>query len=462
MVVLPGIVWLGVDGDVYNLPFLLGGAVTLYAGFKLAKLSLSHKRTSLQLTFWLFVYCFFGLAASAEMKTNTFPWGNSKQTPGNLVATSLFVASTLVAYELGLRRKQLKLLYRITGTLGDPSFNRYLAMTIFCVAISLFAIVKQGGLSEALKTRFEVDRTFSVQQTAKSEFLIYGTLQHNPPIIAMLVTLYLLSLPSARGNRRRILLFLAVGLAGFNLLANYPPSLPRVNLGSMVMATVLLLSRDRPRAKPALTLFAVLALTLMFPYLDYFRNEQGYSVKDVQKPAQVLTTKADYDAFQMVSNTVAVVEENGVDYGYHVLGSLLFFVPRELWLTKPNGTGATVGEQVGYTFFNLSSPLWAELYYAGGLFTALLGFWLYGNLTGSLEKTEGSNNACAVLVAFLAGYQVYFLRGDLMNAAAYSTPSLLLTACFFFRSNSLVWTRRTLRSNKSMNHSSPNLEVQSS
>ncbi len=295
--------------------------------------------------------------------------------------------------------------------------------------MSSFGIYLNGGIESVIVTRAQ--RMRAARELAKSEVLIYGAIQRSPAIVPLFVGIYLLRKRRYRGIQRTVLLGWIVVLIVFNGLANYPLSLPRAMLGSYGVTIVLLLFQDRSRFKPWFVLSMAVVLTIAFPYTDYFRNEAGYSANDLRSPTESLQKKPDYDVLQMLSNTVAAVQENGPDYGYHIVGSFLFFVPRAIWQNKPIGTGQEVGGYIGYTMLNLSSPLWAEFYYAGNFIGVLIGFCLYGRFSYRLEQLgiNGSSSG-SVLLAYLAGFQIFLLRGDFLNAMAFSTPCVLVMACF--------------------------------
>ena len=59
-------------------------------------------------------------------------------------------------------------------------------------------------------------------------------------------------------------------------------------------------------------------------------------------------------------NIVKYVHFEGYTYGYQVLGLFTFWIPREIWLGKPLASGVIAASFLGYSFTNVSSPLWAE------------------------------------------------------------------------------------------------------
>jgi hypothetical protein len=438
-VFLPALAIATTDGR-WSVALAMAICVTVYAGFRLSSLSFYSPRSVLQLTFWMFVYCWLGLAASVQLKANHFPWPTATDADDYLWSDAVIILG-IAAYEAGVHFGRKPTAARFAAfTLDRPSRGRFAVLAIGCVAISSWAIYRQGGVSNVLRTRYETGRAGRWSASAQSERLTYQALQRVPPVVALLVSLYLFTEKSSSKRERRSVAIAATALGCFNLVANYPPSLARLFLGFVVVSIAVLVLRKRAKLVPLFVLCMILGMIVLFPYADYFRTGSGYTVSDLSAPTDKLIYKADYDAFQMVANTVKVVKARGVAFGYNFLGACFFYVPRAVCPAKPYGTGKVVGEVVGYSrsSLNLSSPLWAEFYYAGGTLLVIVGFWVYGYMTRRAEGRELWSPISAVAVAYAAGAQIFVLRGDLLNSVAYFAPGALLLLMFVGRP---IWFR---------------------
>ena len=165
-----------------------------------------------------------------------------------------------------------------------------------------------------------------------------------------------------------------------------------------------------------------------------FRVSLDTNVAEQWSPASAareLAQKMDFDSYQQIANTVALVDREGLQFGRQIAGAVLFWVPRSLWSDKPLSTGEYVGEQTGHAFTNLSAPLWMEFYIDGGLLLVFLGFLGYGLVVRTLDewnqwsKGHGGARVVSLLVPVYAGYQFFLLRGSLMPAIAYLTPIVI-------------------------------------
>ena len=412
---------------------LLTWGVAVYSGIQLTRLSLQEAYMPIQIQFWLFTYCWLGIASSVQLQTQTYPLPAAyTAAPENAMLVATLIVAGLAAFQLGLRSKTAITLEHVGARLTNPSFNRYCIVTLLCITLSTIAIALQGGLTGVLMFRGKTN--FEVQPALKSTYLIEQTIQRTPPVVALLVTHYMLKRRLLRNWRKALTIAFEVFLVPFNLVANYLPALPRVVSGYILTSLAVLAITFRPKLRLTYTLSMIALLLLIFPYLDYFRSERGYSSSDIRNPVETLQQKGDYDAFQMISNIQVYAQEYGYDLGQHLLASACFFVPRSIWVNKPYGTGQTVGSQFGYRNTNLSAPLWGELYIAAGLPAVLLGFYLLAIIIKSIEGTKGLTKvANCLVIAHVAGFQIYLLRGDLMNALAFSLPGLVFLALYCLR-----------------------------
>jgi hypothetical protein len=256
------------------------------------------------------------------------------------------------------------------------------------------------------------------------------------PVYVLLVAMLAVWVAKYRRRQKAGLAWAAMTMAllAATLLLNNPVSTPRLKVGTILLSLFFLLPWRR-WSNAATVAGLVAGLILVFPFMDLFRNSLDASlsarVADTSMINEV-TQKGDFDAFLMIANSAAVTEEAGYQLGRQIGGALLFWAPRAAWPGKPIATGEWVAENVGYSFTNLSAPLWAEFYVDGSWILVLLGFFGYGRLVRILDQwyeTSGKSaevKVVSVLVPIYAGYQIFLLRGSLMPAIAYFAPILLL------------------------------------
>ena len=422
-----------------GMPAFLAVLSTAYSGTHLALLAGEGRKKLFSLTFWVFAYVWMGLVPLVQISTREFPWAGGYDNWA--IAYSLtIVLIGYVAYDIGSWLGSLyyhKHKRRIVPYNFSLSKRRTYLLSFFAVVASLIAIQKLGGFDVIVgATRASLNEAAD-PDAPKAGQLIWGTLLRVPPFIALLTNWWIWinrgRLLTQRWQRALHVVVLLL-LLTFNLAVNDPVSLNRFYLGTILFSFVAVGSGwSRRRSLAVWVAGLVVVLAILFPYADVFREQNGVVFEPVT--AQ-LTSNGDFDAFQQLTNTVVVVSEGGITFGHQLLGALLFWVPRALWHAKPVGSGQMVAERLGYEFTNLSSPLWAEAYINAGLVGVVAILLLYGLVTSLLQQSYIMSSATrglfiGGLVPILAGFQFFFLRGDLQNGIAYVTPMVgcyLLTA----------------------------------
>ena len=433
LVLLPLVFMLAIPAPVFSLASIPVALIIFYSSTRLAALSTSRRQQIVTVTFWVFVYVFLAFCPLLQITSNTFPWGSTPE-DDLLTKAALIVLLGLFAFDVGNR------FIRQTRTIMVPSFlQRPLSriaiwvLSVSALLSSVYLVQRMGGLGMLLSTR--LDR----YQILSSEFdLPQMQLLSNlatTPVYVLLVAMLTVWVAKYRRKQKAGLAWVAMTMAllAATLLLNNPVSTARLRVGTILLSLFFLLPWRR-WSNAATVAGLVAGLILVFPFMDLFRNSLDASlsarVADTSMINEV-TQKGDFDAFVMIANTAAVTEDTGYQLGRQIGGALLFWVPRAAWPGKPIATGEWVAENVGYSFTNLSAPLWAEFYVDGSWILVFLGFVGYGRLVRILDQwyeTSGESaevKVVSVLVPIYAGYQIFLLRGSLMPAIAYFAPILL-------------------------------------
>lgn len=425
---LPWNGWGQLDG-----PVAISLAVLVYSAAMLSYPVAANKERILDMTFWLFAYVFLGLVPLVQLAERSFPWPDV-YSDRTLVTAQLMTLAGLLAYHAGtLLGKPSKASPPSSGSLNDDfakpgGARQFLIVSGIAILVSGALLVQSGSISSLFLPRNALE---SVYET-KSQNLIADQLVKVPIFVCLIVGLTMWKRRAFRSVLPKLTTLLLLVLC---LIVSNPISNARYWFGSVMLTLCLLFVPWKRIGRFGWTAGYLLLFIVIFPYTDLFRNNlEG----DIQTAgiSDIFVQKGDYDAFQMMLNAVDYVEMNGTTHGKQMLGSLLFWVPRSLWEAKPLSSGQLLGESSGYFYTNLSCPLWAEGYINGGFVGVVLLFGLYGFVSRRLQsKYEESRRLSAmsiyrIVVPFLSAYQVFLLRGDLMNALAYMSSFLLFAYLF--------------------------------
>jgi hypothetical protein len=386
----------------------------------------------LAITFWIFVLFWLGLATFAQTLSNRFFWAGSY--PDDVQAIGIgIVLLGIASYELG--RSAFKHWGRAVNINATIPISRIVYAALIAFASVALAVYELGGFASVVTTRANITKQLvSSIDITKTEGLIFRILLQVPAYVALLFTWYFVVNRKKLIKTRKdymIVIGILVALLGLNLIANFPVAIARYWLGTIALSLLFISLGKKGKSAIILILIWIVAILIVFPATFNFRYTTDLSsilnTVQVANPVEHLYF-GDYDAYQQLLNVVIYVRSNGLVYGRNILGALLFWVPRSLWLDKPLGTGSDVTTALGYPFTNVSSPLWAEGYYAFGAVGVILLLFLYGYFSELIDISYQRNYSPSNLLYFVApywmAYQIFFLRGDLLNALAYSVPVL--------------------------------------
>lgn len=137
-----------------------------------------------------------------------------------------------------------------------------------------------------------------------------------------------------------------------------------------------------------------------------------------------------YDAWSSIIATIEFVQIHGMQFGQQLLGSLLFFVPRDIWSAKPSSSATEVGNYLidssSLWFNNISVTLPAEGYIDYGIVGVLFFGFLFSMLIVLVERLQNSKNILSIIGGIYLSFNIFFiLRGSLLPAFSYTVGALI-------------------------------------
>lgn len=407
---------------------LLGWVIIAYSSLRLAFLAVDGRKQLLSLTFWVFVYVWFGIAAMLQLLARWFPWRGSYAVE-DIGKAFIVVFLGLLAYDLGrmlARRRAMNVKALFLHRLVDA--RRTFLYVLLAVITTSVCIYELGGPATLLVSRDTLIKYLLEisHGQGKASYMMLAAVLRVPSFIA---TVLLLALWINRDKKRIIhskavhfLLLLLVSV--LNFFVNNPMASARAWVGTIVISLLFIRLAWRPPYSFALwTLGLIFLFIVVFPYADLFRRTINPSLQDLGgvSAAEQLIKNGDYASFQQVLNAVVYVQKHDLSYGRQILGALLVWVPRLVWSDKPIDTADLVAIDMGYRYTNLEMPLWGEMYVDGGVVAIMIGFFAYGLFTAVCERTylaAQSKDALTFINLFVpvfAAYQILLVRGDLMS-----------------------------------------------
>ncbi|UWE08751.1 O-antigen polymerase [Actinacidiphila bryophytorum] len=400
--------------------------LTVYAGGRLAAMVLTRRRRLIQGAFWLFVYVAMGVAPLAQEVIGQVPTPVLGPRSDTTTAITLVLVGC-VAFDVGALLARHRPAARVRKARPSAQVSRRRLWLLIAVAYvgSAISIAKLGGPAVFFNSRQAISEASGGggDSHVGSAFVRgFGTV---PALLAMLFLVRWMI--TSRVARRTPLAIAALGgLVVVNAVVNNPVSNPRYWFLTVVFSLIFTAFPRSPVMYRAALVTGVVAALVLFPFLDRFRYDSGgYHPVESTSVLEPLTIK-DYDQVGMFANTLTFVHAgHGHTHGRQLAADVFFFVPRSVWHGKPLDSGVQVGQWMGMTNTNLSSPLWAELWLDFGPVGMAGGFLALGYLCARGDRRYAQRTledgrpgtVMAVVIPLVCGYSFILLRGPLLQAS---------------------------------------------
>lgn len=403
--------------------------IMVWAGGRLSFLWVAGVPRLFDYFFWVFVYIFMGMAPTAQIRSGLTSTTTPGVDPGLDVPTAGIVIIGLVCYEVGRIICILVEHRRITGKAPSPAVSvvgagRTWALFLISLLASAYYLMRVGP-TIALGSREGAQAARAAAWADPSvRAMAYAAAVY--PLLVAVGALAQLRKAAATPTARFAILGAACVGAGFLLLVVNPVASARYTFGTVAFALAVYAGATRTRRRARLTMLTgIVGFLAVFPIADAFRSTEvrvsraGFFDEYLSNP--------DYDAFWQIANALSFWIDGHVVPLLQGLGSVLFFVPRSIWPGKPTDTGSLLADYRGYSFENLSAPLWAEALVNGGILMVVITFLLLGlslrALDTRISRELRVGGPWAIVGAILPVYMTILLRGSLLQA----TGALVIT-----------------------------------
>lgn len=397
-------------------------AIMIWAGLRLSYRIVVGNPRLFDFVFWLFTYVFMGLGPTVQIRSGELSRTTSGINPDLDMITAGAVWAGIIAYELGhwLARRRLRssgARAPVNSTDGiDPRRALVLAGVGFLAALYY---VNAIGLSTLFMSRYSASAIRS-EALPDPAFLSILTAAASYPLLIAAGAFIRLSMTTVPGPKRDLYRIAALVTVPVLLVIVNPFSSARYDFGTVGFALFVFVGAmatiKRARISMALT---VVAFLFVFPLADAFRRD----TVSIQRTGlfEEYAGNPDYDAFWQIANTLSYLSDVGVKAGDQFLGVILFWVPRSVWPAKPVDTGVLLAESRGYSFQNLSAPLWSELLVNGSWLLLVVGFVIVGYVLMRLDRRISwallhNGRLWVIIGGVFPFYMVILLRGSLLQA----------------------------------------------
>ncbi len=362
-----------------------------------------------ELSIWLFVYLFMGLAPLIQIRTGSYP----ETTPGMLIGLEGRSAAVIIVGTLAFAFGAWLWRGKATATqVRDISAHATYRLACCALLFSWWYIHATAGSLFADRDTYGMARAALWPNPVIGSLV--GALSTTPLLVSAAATIVLYK----RDRKAGVRLLIVAEIITLAVVVN-PISGARIAFGSVFLSLIAMLGGfATSRGFRISAIVVVTCMVLVFPYADAFRHgAPSGNLFGKGDPVQAMT-KGDFDSFAQITNTVSYVDNHGVTYGRQALGVALFWVPRSLWSGKAEDTGVLLARDRQYGFTNLSAPLWSELFINGGWLVLMLGMGGLGCILRRQDQIRIASTNVGVSGSILPFSMLIVLRGSLLQAIA--------------------------------------------
>jgi hypothetical protein len=398
------------------------------------------ERRLFEMIFWGYSYGFMGLAPLTQLREGLWPdtvphIDNSYIAAGALIAIigcGAFLAGAGMdnATSLGRSAQAVKRAHNVANQIFSINYSRTVLLCGFAILVNIYMLSRIGWF-QFLLSREEVTAAASAAWPSAIHLdVMVGACSAMALLVAFIAMMRFRyeakraqmwgEKVSSTVRRSNVALIIVIGI----LLANTmnPLSNARQFAGTAILAaaTAFGLFTTKHRFRVAGCGFLA-GMFVIFPLADAFRFSREAELK-ATNPIQALLS-GDFDSFAQMMNGYLVAARDGIIPGRQLSGVLLFWVPRSVWSHKPVDTAQYIADGRGYSFTNLSSPLWIEFYLNGGWILLAVGMFALGfglhRWDTRLDAQFDLYRMPGLLGCILPFFLMIVLRGPLLQAATY-------------------------------------------
>ena len=386
---------------------------------------------SLALIYWIFMFFFMYYAPLIQYLLSDFPWHGLLTDDDVLVANGVVFLFNVVFLASGAVAGRVKVegynQTKFSGFLSSGfAFQKRgkIVMTLIVTFLTAYSL-SRTGLIGIVVARTQAVQAFYSGDNSAIELIVEAIV---PSLIAYTVTEATQGMASKKEKWIRFAFLLLCLLICF-----FPTTIPRYKTAA-IYGTIFLVAFPQLKKGSKFFWIFILAMFFLFPLLNSVRR--AISLESMQAVFQdgLLSPylEADYDAYRMLASAIKYVGNNGIVWGSHLLGAILFFVPRTIWPSKPIGSGAMLMQsEFGINAFsNVSCPFIAEGYINFGIVGVIVFALLLGVFINKIDTQYWINTADEYGVVFspylyLVFMLFFVLRGDLLSSFAYTCGFML-------------------------------------
>ena len=367
----------------------------------------------INLIHWIFLLIFMNIAPFVQYVSDIVPWGGSFDSY-DYIFSNLLIFIWILSYIIGyrnIRNKEISICYSRELVLNNRTMIILLALSVFS---SCYFIEKVGFVNLMFRS--------TSHGIGYSPFDMIQAYVYRSIVFISLAASLLFGRKNFTTRIFKIIFFICL------LIVSFPLGVPRFYAGAVYFALVLIFFYKRVSRIKVIYLF-LFGIIFIFPLLNIARfltvSRFGFGNYELNVIRYDMFFEGHYDAYSMLMRSLKYTMSYNYCFGEQLMGSLLFFVPRNVWNSKPVASGSEIAHKLGMSFDNISCPIIGE----GWLDFGVLGVVIYGLLFGYLLKQmdnrylrlskSDKKDMFLIIYFFLCGFIFFLMRGALLISVSF-------------------------------------------
>lgn len=416
--------------DIVSLSILFNGLF----GISMLWVSMADAPYSLRQVHWVFYITFFSAAPLFQYTAGIWPWGYVP-TDETVLRTCVlvFIWGFIFASLSGRSRfisqqydgKNLRFLEKKQVFTLAPLARLLLPLGCIVCFLLLLAVVGLDGMLFRTSNKVDLESSsLSMILTVCTRAFVFGS--------------FALLWLDARHRHGHYTGMIVAGIC--LLLTCFPTSMARFNVAAVYLGLAVFACPMFSKKRGLFAFVLIMGFLVAYPLFNAFKY-----IGDAASPAEMFEiitdsitagyTSGNYDAFSVMFWCFDYVDKFGLTYGSQLLGSLLFFIPRSIWPSKPVPSGELVFSSLQFHFTDIAFPLPFEGYLNFGFLGTILFAFIYGMVVNKvdarywLSRMDSKAVVPTILMLyypFLLCLTFYMLRGAMMTTLTYVIGDLVV------------------------------------
>jgi hypothetical protein len=391
---------------------------------------------SLNKVWWLFTLIFLSIVPSMQLVTNLLPWERGDIGPMSMLWANGLLLLCLGVYE-GVRvwasRNFVPQPEQAPAPVSVVLIRQFAHLAPAIMLTCGAALIIVGGF-KGLFLRSHMESALLTYSTTFQ--LVFENVLRGTMLWCCIAAIVLYR--QHRLGHTTLWLVLIPGL-----LFNFPSSLPSYLLLCIYLGWALAAGLPFSRGRHTFSLVMLVVFLVIAPIFSISQTPVGEVGDGLGKTGGQMTLVHDFDTWSSLCRSMHYTKQHGTTNGRQLIGVVLFFVPRHVWPSKPDGSGSFLFNELSSSYSILTCTYIAEGYInfgvAGSLVFAALISLLIARYDGWYWRRGGKVRFTLPRLFYFVSFGLLFfvLRGDLMSSFAWLIGFVFLftlwEALFFWR-----------------------------